>query len=242
MANKTSPKQMAAKFIKLLKKEQNIDVNYLRKTFEHVRNELNIHRPSGSPKKLPQLLTEDEMRRFYDAVWEDEDSSHMIMVKLLLYTGVRNSELVNIKLEDVDLKAMRIHIHEGKGKKDRLVPVPILFRDALSQYMNSRKAEQRKNLKDSSYLFQTNRNNKYSTRWVREIIKRYATKAGIEKRIYPHLFRHHLLTFLTNEKLIDAKIQIISGHSDRQSLSKYQDLSLVDVESEYQEAMKRFPL
>ncbi len=91
-------------------------------------------------------------------------------------------------------------------------------------------------------MFETNRKTKPSTRWIREIIKKYATEAGIEKRIYPHLFRHQLFTFLTKKGLVDVKIQLISGHSNRQSLSIYQDLSLSDIEDEYQKVMKDFPI
>ena len=67
-------------------------------------------------------------------------------------------------------------------------------------------------------------------------------KAGIKKRIYPHLFRHQLLTFLTEKGIIDTKLQQISGHDHRASLSIYQNLSLANVENEYQEVMKDFPL
>ena len=56
------------------------------------------------------------------------------------------------------------------------------------------------------------------------------------------LFRHHLLTHLARNGIIDSKMQLISGHSDRDSLSVYQDLSLGDVANEYQDAMKDFPV
>ena len=74
------------------------------------------------------------------------------------------------------------------------------------------------------------------------IVKKYAKKAGITKRIHPHLFRHQILTYLTSKGIVDAKIQIISGHKNRESLGIYQDLSLSDVEKEYWDAMKDFPL
>ena len=77
---------------------------------------------------------------------------------------------------------------------------------------------------------------------IREIVKRYAREAGIEKRIYPHLFRHQLLTHLARKGVIDTKVQVISGHGDRKSLALYQELSLADVEEDYQEAMKDFPV
>ena len=97
-------------------------------------------------------------------------------------------------------------------------------------------------LLDGRYLFETNRLDKFTTRWIRAITKRYADKAGIDKRIYPHLFRHQLLTHLAKKGVVDAKLQLISGHEARKSLEIYQKLSLVDVAEEYQEAMKDFPV
>jgi site-specific recombinase XerD len=91
------------------------------------------------------------------------------------------------------------------------------------------------------YLFETHRNDKFTTRWIRQLVSRYGKKAGIEKRVYPHLFRHHLLTHLARRGIVDSKMQLVSGHSDRKSLSVYQDLSLGDVAEEYQNAMKDFP-
>lgn len=88
----------------------------------------------------------------------------------------------------------------------------------------------------------SNRLSKFSTRWIREIVKKYAKKAGISKRIHPHLFRHQVLTYLTSKGIVDAKIQLISGHKNRESLSVYKDLSLTDIEKEYWNAMKDFPI
>jgi integrase/recombinase XerD len=229
------PKKIARKISKLLRK-QKPDPHYLKKVFEYIRNDLNIKGRIKKQKRLPELLTEKEMNRFYEIVWNSENPSHMIIVKLLLYTGVRNAELVNIRISDVDLKTLRIRIEEGKGGKDRYVPIPKSFKGELTQYIASQKN------KNAEYLFETNRKTKMTTRWLREILKQYAIKAGIEKRIYPHLFRHQLLTFLTKKGLVDAKIQLISGHTDKQSLAIYQDLSLSDIEGEYQKAMEDFPL
>lgn len=64
----------------------------------------------------------------------------------------------------------------------------------------------------ATYLFETNRRDRYTTRWIRQIVKRYALEAGVEKRICPHLFRHQLLTYLTQRGIVDAKIQLLSGH------------------------------
>ena len=160
----------------------------------------------------------------------------MVMLKLILFTGIRNEELVNLTLKDVDLDSMPIRISHGKGDKDRYVLFPPYFRGELAQYVSIQKE------KGAVYLFESNRMSKFTTRWIREIVKKYAKKAGITKQIHPHLFRHQLLTYLTSKGIVDAKIQLISGHKNRESLSIYQDLSLSDIEKEYWDAMKDFPI
>ena len=226
---------MAITLARLLKRERP-NRHYLKKVFSYVRRELDLQGAPPPSKKLPELLTDDEVRRFYRAVWNAADRTHTVMIKLLLFTGCRNAELANLKLDDVDVNAGHIRIAEGKGGKDRYVPIPESFCGELRQYLLNQQD------RGATYLFETNRLDKFTTRWIRAIVKRYADEAGIEKRIYPHLFRHQLLTHLAKEHIIDAKIQVISGHADRRSLEIYQNLSLADVEDDYQEAMKRFPV
>jgi integrase/recombinase XerD len=82
----------------------------------------------------------------------------------------------------------------------------------------------------------------YSTRRIRQIIKQYATEAGIKKRVYPHPFRHQIITYLTKQGIISPKLQLLSGHAEEKSLAIYRDLALADVAGEYEEAMKVFPV
>ena len=211
------PKEMADQLVRLLRK-QHPDPVYLKEVFRHVREALALKGGVARPKRLPELMTEDELTRFYRAVWQTSNRSHMIMLKLILFTGIRNEELVNITIRDVDLESMRIRISRGKGDKDRYVLFPPYFRGELAQYISIQRET------GAVYMFESNRSSKFSTRWVREIVKKYATKAGITKRIHPHLFRHQILTYLTRKSIVDAKIQLISGHKNRESLSIYQDL------------------
>ena len=185
---------------------------------------------------MPEILTEEELRNFYSVVWNVSNRNHVVMIKVLFFTGVRNSELANMTLQDVNINELTIRIDEGKGKQDRYVPFPAFFQGELAQYIENQKARRAK------YLFETNRQDKFTTRWIRKIIKNYAVEAGIEKKIYPHLLRHQLLTYLTSKGIIDAKRQLISGHRDRKSLEIYQGLSLADVSKEYQRAMNDFPI
>jgi integrase/recombinase XerD len=82
----------------------------------------------------------------------------------------------------------------------------------------------------------------YSTRRIRQIIKQYALEAGITKRVYPHLFRHQIITYLTKQGIISPKLQLLSGHAEEKSLAIYRDLALADVAGEYEEAMRAFPI
>jgi integrase/recombinase XerD len=229
------PKKMADQIVKLLRK-QHPDPSYVKKVFQYVREDLGLKGGTVRSKRLPELMTEDELNRFYKAVWHASNRTHMVMLKLILFTGIRNEELVNLTLKDVDLDSMRIRIEHGKGDKDRYVLFPPYFRGELAQYVSIQKE------KGAVYLFESNRMSKFTTRWIREIVKKYAKKGGITKRIHPHLFRHQILTYLTSKGIVDAKIQLISGHKNRESLSIYQDLSLSDIEKEYWDAMKDFPI
>ena len=113
---------------------------------------------------------------------------------------------------------------------------PPSFRDELTDYIRIQRD------KDAFYLFESNRGSKYSTKWVREIMKRYTEKAGISKRIHPYFFRHQLLSYLKGKGIVDAKVQLLSGHKHRGYLGIYKEISLSDVEQEYRDAMDEFPI
>lgn len=153
------------------------------------------------------------------------------MLKLLLYTAVRVSELVNIRVSDVDLDACKMFINNGKGNKDRYILFPSSFRLALKTYLDARP--------DNAYLFESRLNQPYTTRRIQQIVRQYTDQSGLKRAVHPHLLRHQMLTFLTTQGIADAKIQLISGHESRKSLELYQHLSLESVEHEYQQAVQR---
>ncbi len=103
------------------------DYVYLKQVFRHLRAELEIEIPR-EPKRLPHVPSEEEMRRYYQVVWQTRNFGDMVLIKALFYTGVRVSELVNIRLVDVDLDRCQIRINQGKGNKDRVVPFPDPFK------------------------------------------------------------------------------------------------------------------
>jgi integrase/recombinase XerD len=185
-------------------------------------------RPAKQPKRLPRVLTEEGFRRFYHAVDRAADVQHALMLRLLFYTGVRVSELCNIQVADVDLDACKVRINSGKGGKDRFVLFGKSFATALRTHLAAHPK--------SRWLFQTRRHAKYSPRRVQQIVKQYATAAGVAAT--PHTFRHQAITWLTKSGMADAELQLITGHSRRETLAVYQHVALGrDVADRYQAAM-----
>jgi integrase/recombinase XerD len=193
-------------------------------------------RPTKAEKWLPELLTDTELVAFYEAVWQARHPQHMVMLKLLLFTGLRNAELAHVQVQDVDLDHCQIHVVQGKGRKDRSVVFPIGFRGELAQYLQGPQARR------AVYVSAYNRLRPYSTRRIRQIIRAYALEARIHKRVYPHLFRHQLITFLTRKGFMNPKLQLLSGHAEERNRPIYRELALADVSAEYEAAMQSFPV
>lgn len=228
-------KEKAKQLIKLLKAEHP-DYNYLREIFRQIRKELNIQVNTSTPKKLPQVPTEEEIAKYYESVWKSRNMQHVVMIKTLLYTGVRVTELIHIKLSDIDFDRCQMRINEGKGKKDRIVPYPTAFREILAIHVdNSKKNKQ-------TFLFESSWKKPYTDRGIRKILAQYTEKAGIEHSISPHKLRHFLFTWMKKQGVDDALLQPYSGHESRASLEIYSKLSLNDAQPVYDSKIKDFPV
>src|SRR5688572_6880718 len=127
---RTPPQKKARQLAKLLRSERP-DYAYLKKVFHHLRTELEVEVPRTS-KKLPYVPSDEEVERYFETVWQSQRIQDALIVKTLLYTGVRVKELIHIRLEDVQLDQCQINIRAGKGNKDRVVPFPASFREALA--------------------------------------------------------------------------------------------------------------
>ena len=233
--NRTPVKEKAKQLIKLLRQE-NPDYNYLREVFRQIRKELDVQVNTGTTKKLPQVPTEEEIAKYYDVVWKARNMQHVVMIKTLLYTGVRVTELIHIKLSDIDFDRCQMRINEGKGKKDRIVPYPTGFRETLAIHVDNSIKNKQTNLFESSWK------KPYTDRGIRKILEKYTEKAGIEHSISPHKLRHFLFTWMKKQGVDDALIQPYSGHESRQSLEIYSKLSFNDAQPMYNSKIKDFPV
>lgn len=229
-------KQRAQQFAKVLKSDSPApDYNYLREIFRHLRKALHIE-VNVDPKKLPFVPNDEEIKKYYDAVWQTRNMQHMVIIKTLLYTGARISELVKIKLEDIDFDRCQIRISQGKRGKDRIVPFPHSFRETLA--MQAEGIEKA----NGAHLFESRLKKPYTDRGIRKILNFYTKVAGIKHSVSPHKLRHYLFTWLKKQGVDDALIQPYSGHENRKSLEVYSKLSLSDAQDKYEETMKKFPI
>jgi integrase/recombinase XerD len=232
--HRTPPKKKARELAKYLRAERP-DSPYLKSVFRALRAELEVEIPKAE-HRLPEVPTEEELRQFYQVVWQTRNFADMVLIKTLFYTGVRVSELVSIRLADVDVERCQIRITRGKGGKDRQVPFPVSFRELLALHM------QRMQEKQAPHLFESVRKKKYTDRGGRKMLERYAKAAGITRSLSLHKWRHFLFTWLKKQGIDDALIQPYSGHESRQSLEIYSRLSLADAQKEYDQVMGRFPI
>jgi integrase/recombinase XerD len=232
---RTPAKKKAKELAKYLRSERP-DYNYLKSVFRHLRSELEVKVSSSSSKKLPDVPTEEEIQRYYEAVWQTRNVQDMVIIKTFLYTGVRVSELVNIRLDDVDFERCQIRINLGKGSKDRIVPFPISFKEVLALHVAQMKQ------KKATYLFESSWKRKYSDRGIRKMLAKYSEMAVLSQPISPHQLRHFLLTWLKKQGIDDALIQPYSGHSSRQSLEVYSRLSIGDAQEVYNQVIEKFPI
>jgi len=229
---KSSKAKLVAQITRLVRKE-GLTYEDWRYVSKRIRKACDLQ-PLKQPKKLPNVLTADEFRRFYKIVDQADDAQHSLLLRLLFYTGVRVSELCSIEIKDVDLENQKIRVNQGKGSKDRFVLFGKSFATALKTHIAAHPRNR--------WLFQTKRNGRYSSRRIQQIVKDYAEKADV--RATPHTFRHQAITWLTkNAGLADAELQLITGHSQRSSLQIYQHVAVDGkLNEKYQQAMKEIDL
>jgi integrase/recombinase XerD len=231
-AKRKAKSHVVAQIVRIARKERLSYADFVY-VCQQARRKLGL-RKAKKERRLPRLLPAADLERFFRVIQECGVLQHEIMLKLLFFTAVRVSELVGIRVEDVDTQQSKIFINQGKGGKDRYILFPKGFRLVLRSHL-------RANPKNR-YLFESQRCTPFTPRRVQQIVQAYRDRAGIAQHVHPHLFRHQMLTYLTAHGLSDAQIQLISGHESKKSLEVYQHLSLDTVEPAYQKAVESISL
>lgn len=190
----------------------------------------NIFKFISSPKKekkLPKYITNDDINIIFDIpdISTVVGIRNRLIIELLYGTGIRVSELCNIKLNDIDFKNKSIRIL-GKGKKERNVFYGTKCNDILNLYLNNSRNILLKNKLSDYLIVGTNSNGKmFSTRSVELIINDIIKKASLNKKITPHVFRHTFATHLLNEGCDILVVKELLGHSSIDTTGIYTHIS-----------------
>ena len=165
-------------------------------------------------RALPQSLTEEEVDSLLSAPNVAEPLGHRdrAMLEVLYATGVRVSELINLKLNQINLNQGVLRII-GKGDRERLIPLGDEAQDWIREFIDGARGEILLE-RQTEYLFPTRRGDRMTRQAFWHIIKRYAKKAGVKKKLSPHTVRHAFATHLLNNGADLRVVQLLLGHSD----------------------------
>ena len=172
------------------------------------------------PISLPKSISEDDVVKLLDAPKPDSliGLRDKAMLELLYASGVRISELVNIKFSDLDLERNIIKVF-GKGSKERLVPFGEDAAQCISAYIDERKKN--KDIASIKYIFLNNRGSKISRHAFWHRLKEYCLEIGLKRDISPHTLRHAFATHLLNRGADLRSVQVLLGHSDLSTTQIY---------------------
>jgi integrase/recombinase XerD len=164
-------------------------------------------------KKLPEVLSKEEVRKLIDST--DTIKSRLI-VSMLYATGLRVSELVNLKVSDLNLEEKTGWVRKGKGSKDRLFVMGSQIAEELKEYLDTRG-------KENEFVF--SKNKALTTRNIQKIIKGAKQRAEIGKKTTPHTLRHSFATHLLEGGTDIRVIQAMLGHSSLSTTQVYTHIS-----------------
>ena len=201
-------------------------ISSLRSFFKYLKNEeiiknnplILIENPKLE-RKLPKYLYYEDIEKILNTPDTNNDVGirDALILELLYVTGIRVSELVNIKLSDIDYKNKKIKI-TGKGNKQRIVIYGNKCSDLIDKYLCIRPNFLKNN---TDYLIFGVKGNKINDRVIRNIINNLATKAGIKIKISPHTFRHTFATHMLNEGADLRSVQELLGHENLSTTTIY---------------------
>lgn len=183
-------------------------------------------------RKIPEILTMEEQEQLISIfnVRYFNSFRNRTMIKLFLASGLRLSEMINLKWKDINLMTGQLKVVAGKGSKDRILWIS----DSVVEELRVWKDRQCKKLGLCEYVFTTNKKNKIDDRNVRRMVAEYALKAGISKRISPHIFRHTFASDLLRATKNLRLVQKALGHEDLSTTMIYTHI----VDEEFEEALK----
>ena len=170
--------------------------------------------------KLPDVLSKSEVQSILENI---TNLKHKAIVSLIYSCGLRVSECLNLKVNDIDSDRMLIKIVQSKGAKDRYIPASGKLLKLLREYWTA--------YKPLEFLFSGQKSPKYSAKSIQTIVKRAAKNARIKKKVTPHTLRHSFATHLLEQGADIRIIQEILGHKDIRTTQIYTHISSANIQS-----------
>lgn len=167
-----------------------------------------------SEKKLPNVLSKNEIQKMFDVC---ENTKHKVILALLYSTGIRVSELINLKWSNIDRSRKIINIVAGKGNKDRQVMLSENIIPLLEKYYREYKTK--------IYILSGQFSEQYTSSSIGKVIKQLAEKSHVNKHVYTHLIRHCSFTHLVEDGIDINHIQRLAGHSNVKTTMGYLQIS-----------------
>ena len=166
---------------------------------------------SKIPEKMQRVLTKEEVWKLLGKI---ENWKHRLMIELMYSAGLRVSEVVNLKVRDLALDKGFGFVRNGKGRKDRIFVLAMVVKEKLGNLIEIEK------LTSESYVFVSNRGEKYNIRSLQEIVKRASKKAGLGG-VHPHTLRHSFATHLIENDYSLTDVQASLGHKSPETSMIY---------------------
>lgn len=169
--------------------------------------------------KIPEILNKKEITQIINNI---NNQKHKLIIQLIYSAGLRVSELINLKPKDIDTERKIIYIRQGKGAKDRISLFPNSIKYDLLKYLLQ--------FNPQNYLFESNRNKKYSTKTIEKILEKASIKA-LKRKVRPHILRHSFATHLLEQGIDLRKIQKLLGHKNLSTTQIYTHVANTDIEN-----------
>jgi site-specific recombinase XerD len=200
--------------------QQNQRINAIKFYYEKVLGREKLYFEVERPRKelkLPDILSKEEIASMID---KTDNLKHKCLIVMIYSCGLRRSEIIEMKISDIDSGRMLIKIRGAKGKKDRYVQLAKGALIMLEQYY--------KEYKPKIWLFEGQKGGQYSAESIISIVKQAGRRAGIRKNIYPHILRHSFATHHLEQGTDLRYIQEWLGHSSSKTTERYTHVSQAD--------------
>lgn len=183
-------------------------------------------------RKIPEILTEEEQEQLISIfnIRYFNSFRNRTMIKLFLASGLRLSEMINLKWKSINLMTGQLKVVEGKGSKDRILWIS----ESIVEELRIWKEKQSEKLGICELVFTTNTKNKLDDRNIRRMVNQYSIKAGINKNVSPHTFRHTYASDLLRSTKNIRLVQKALGHEDLSTTMIYTHIT----DEEFENALK----